>query len=92
MAQCMDEISLWMKLNLSKTEVMLVYRGKHFKVFGATVKSPLAEDTQLVNSVHSPRVLLDSLLMLSSQTAASMSNTFYHLHLSRKLCSILSDE
>lgn len=48
MAHFLDEInpwmnSSWLKLNLSKTEVMLMGRGKHFEGFAATLPSLLVD-------------------------------------------------
>lgn len=72
----------------------MVVRGKNSEEFAATMQLLLVEDIhpQLVNSVHTLGVHLESLLVLSSHTAVSSSKAFYYLCLSRKLHRILEDK
>ncbi|KAM7172204.1 uncharacterized protein RBU57_003308 [Macrochelys suwanniensis] len=99
LAQCLDEISSWiknswLKLDLSKTEVILVLRGKYLEEFAAMVQFPLIESLhpQLVNLVCNLGILLDSSLTVNSHITMALSKAFYHLQLDGRLCPIVVDE
>lgn len=69
-------------------------KGKHFEEFAGMVQSVLVEGRHphLVILVCTLGVLQDSLLTLTSHTAAFTSNSFYHLQSARTLHSLVDDD
>lgn len=79
MAQWLDKISSrmnssWLKLNLSKTEMMLEDRGKYFEESAVSFDERI--HPQLVNSVHSLASARNQRVLLSSHINMLLSSPF----------------
>uniref|UniRef100_H3B8T4 Reverse transcriptase domain-containing protein n=1 Tax=Latimeria chalumnae TaxID=7897 RepID=H3B8T4_LATCH len=94
--QCLDAIwswlaGSWLKLNQSKSEVLLVGRGPMFENFTDSFSPPMinGESLRSVKVTKSLGVLLDSSLTMERQISSVVSAGFFHLRNIKKLCPIL---